>query len=367
MIKLFKILFFSLFCSTNLFSQTDSLPNIFFVQANADYGFIFEHRPSISYNVNGHIPALRLKFGKSTYGEKNWEELYNFPDLGFGYYYADLRNKEVLGNVNALFFFIDVPYIRKSNFNFSYNLEMGAAYLNKPFDINNNYINTAIGSHLNAYINLGLVLDLKLSDKIILSNSLNLTHYSNGKFSLPNLGLNVINAQVGIKYKISKNISVIEKQISKKSKYKNMLYVNLSAGVQQVKLSTDKKYLCNSLNINYGKILNKKKIIGVGLDFFYNDGFYVSLNSADYTNEHNKSYNYRAGMHIGTDMVFNKFLFTIQAGYYIYSKDKSTEIVYNRFGIIYKLTNHLTTNLTLKTHLVKADYVEFGLGYYFLK
>ena len=73
------------------------------------------------------------------------------------------------------------------------------------------------------------------------------------------------------------------------------------------------------------------------------------------------------GIHASTDVVFNKFSFTIQAGYYLYSKWKETEIVYNRFGIIYKFTEHLSANITLKTHLVKADYAEIGLGYYFIK
>ncbi len=364
-LKIFIILFF---LSFNIFAQNDTLSNNYFIQANLGYGFIFEHRSSISYYVTGHIPEFKLKIGKSTTGKKSWQGLYKYPDLGFGYYYADLRNKDVLGKVNAAYFFIDVPYIRAKKINFSYNFELGLSYLTKAFDIKTNYINTAIGSHINAYINLGLLLDLKLSDKIVLSNIINFTHYSNGKFASPNLGLNIINFQTGIKYYINKKQPVKTEKIDKSTvKNKNIYYFNLSSGVQQISISDKKKYLCNSVNFNYGRILSKKHIIGFGIDFFNNSGLYKSLNYSHYADIYDKSYNYRIGAHISNDFVFNKFSFTVQAGYYIYTKWRGTEFIYNRFGITYKLSKHFTTNITLKTHIIKADYVEFGFGYYFLK
>ncbi len=367
--KLSQVIIF-LFISFKLLSQNDTLSDKYFVQANAGYGFVFEHRSSISYYVKGHIPEIKLKIGKSTTGTKQWQELFKYPDLGFGYYFADLHNPNVLGLVNAAYFFIDVPYVRTPKLNFSYNFDLGLAYLSKKFDIQTNYINTAIGSHINAYINLGILLDYKLSDKITFSNSLNFTHYSNGKFALPNLGLNIINFQSGVKYYLKKRYNehkYIKTYVDKnKVLYKNIFYVNFSSGLQQIAISTQKKYMCNSLNFNYGRVLSKKHIIGIGLDFFNNSGLYVNLNKSYYTNIYDKSYNYRMGMHVYTDVVFNKFLFTIQAGYYLYSKWKDVEVVYNRFGLIYRLSKHITTNITLKTHLVKADYVEFGLGYYFL-
>lgn len=363
----FKTVIILFFLSFKLFAQNDTLSDNFFIQANTGYGFIFEHRSSISYYVKGHVPEFKLRVGKSTIGTKQWQGLYKYPDLGFGYYFADLGNPDVLGNVNAVYFFIDVPYIRKKKINFSYNFELGLAYLSKKFDIQTNYFNTAISSHINAYINLGLLLDLKLSDKITWQNSINFTHYSNGKFASPNLGLNIINFQTGVKYYINNRKVPVKKEIAKQSDNKNIYYANLSTGLQQVTISDKNKYLCTSINFNYGRIINKKKIIGLGLDLFYNKGRNISLNKSIYSDIYDKSYNYRMGIHLSNDFVFNKFLFTAQVGYYLYSKYKTDEFIYNRFGIIYRFTKHFTTNITLKTHIIKADYVELGLGYYFLK
>ena len=361
--KTINILFL-LFVFANTNAQKDSLFSDIFIKPEIGYGFILEQRDVIAYNVKGHIPSFKISVGKSTFGDKDWQQRFRFPDLGFGYYYADLQNPNVLGTVNAVYFFIDIPYIRKENFSFNYNFEIGASRLSKKFNIVDNYENTAIGSHFNAYINLGFSIKIKLSDRFIFANTLNFTHYSNAKSNRPNLGLNVINITSGVQYYLSPQLKQRIKTPNKERDFRNIYTTNYSLGLQSNSPPNGDKFFCSSLNFNYQRVLkNKRMSIGTGLDFFYNDAINSNLNSGEDSVYYGNIYNFRTGTHLSYNLLFSKVVFTMQAGIYTFSKWKEIEIIYNRFGLIYQATERFTMHVTLKTHLVKADYLELGVGY----
>lgn len=56
------------------------------------------------------------------------------------------------------------------------------------------------GSNANAYINLGFMLRQRLSDKLVLSAGIGMTHYSNGNTDYPNPGINALWGRVGLSY-----------------------------------------------------------------------------------------------------------------------------------------------------------------------
>ena len=365
--KTLNILFL-LFVFANTNAQKDSLFSDIYIKPEIGYGFVFEHRDVIAYNVKGHIPSLKISVGKSTFGDKDWQQRFRFPDLGFGYYYADLQNPNVLGTVNAGYFFIDIPYIRRENFTFNYNFEMGISRLSKKFNIVDNYENTAIGSHFNAYINLGFNTKFKLSDKFILTNTLNFTHYSNAKSNTPNLGLNVINITSGVQYYLRPQFKSRTKTPNKERDFKNIYTTNYSVGLQSNSPPEGEKFFCSSLNFNYQRVLkNNRMALGTGVDLFYNDAINSNLNSSEDSVCYGNIYNFRTGVHFSYNLLFNKITYTIQAGVYTFSKWKEFEIVYNRYGVIYQATDRFTLHVALKTHLVKADYLELGVGYVFSK
>ena len=58
--------------------------------------------------------------------------------------------------------------------------------------------NLIVGPRVNAYINLGAGVSLRLNDSYALMAGLDLTHYSNGNTSFPNPGVNMAGLRVGV-------------------------------------------------------------------------------------------------------------------------------------------------------------------------
>jgi len=58
----------------------------------------------------------------------------------------------------------------------------------------------AVGSSATAYINLGVYLRYRLSDRLGIFGGAEITHFSNGNTSDPNPGINMLGARLGISY-----------------------------------------------------------------------------------------------------------------------------------------------------------------------
>ena len=93
----FKFLLFLLFSFTFCFSQETKELKKYTLDANQFYGSIILHNPDISHLIEAHPGGVILSYNRKTFGFKDWEELYNYPDLGFSFIYQDMNNA-TLGN-----------------------------------------------------------------------------------------------------------------------------------------------------------------------------------------------------------------------------------------------------------------------------
>ena len=96
--QLFVCLF--LLMSGLVHSQED--PELFTIDTNYFYGTILEHNPDISHLITDHPTGLILSFNKKTFGFKEWESRYSYPDWGFSYIYQNMKN-EHLGENHSLY------------------------------------------------------------------------------------------------------------------------------------------------------------------------------------------------------------------------------------------------------------------------
>lgn len=81
---------------------------------------------------------------------------------------------------------------------FDYEWNFGASFGWKKYDGLYNPQNEVIGSKINAYLNLGFILNWQLHPQWKLAAGVDFTHFSNGNTHYPNGGLNVIGGRVGI-------------------------------------------------------------------------------------------------------------------------------------------------------------------------
>ena len=367
MFKLKLLFIFALIISFvgNVFAQ--KADSVKYVKISGQYsiGYIYAHHPSLKYYIKDYVPAVELNVGFRQKGNKIWHKLYRYPTLGFGYYHAELGNPEVLGHVDALFPFIDIPILEKKHFKLSTKFAAGIAWLSKSFDLYENNYNTAIGSNLNAYLNIKLKSELKLSQRLYFLAGLGMTHYSNGGSTQPNQGLNIVSISAGILYDLYKNeFKKLKAEIPKFTK-KNEYSIILSAGTKTLEPTGTKHYMTSCLSFNFDRQFSYKGMFGFGLDLFKDNSREKYLHEKEDVENPTTADLFYAGGHASYDFVFGKTSFTVQMGGYFINRAKSFQYVYHRFGIKYRFSEHLMANVTLKTFWAAADFSEWGIGYRF--
>lgn len=146
-----------------------------------------------------HAYSAHLKysfqFGKNT----KLGYLYPHAYQGIGLSYNYLDNHKELGSPVALYVFQGSRIAQlSSKLSLDYEWNFGASFgweKHQPFNYDYKGI---VGSKINAYINLGFMLNWQLTSQWNLTGGLDLTHYSNGNTHYPNAGVNLIGARVGL-------------------------------------------------------------------------------------------------------------------------------------------------------------------------
>ena len=320
------------------------------------------HHKSMRYLQKGYIPGVNVKISKSTGDLFSWSGLYRYPNLGVAWYNADLAWDKVLGKVNAFYSFINFPITLNNTVNLSYSVEAGLAFLSKHFDPDDNIYNIAIGSKTNFYFSTGVDLNIRVHKDITLITGLSIKHFSNGAVRMPNKGINLVQANLGILY--SFNNSNIYKFSSKpddfnKNKYRLLVIAN--GGFKEIFPSGSGKHFISSLYFEVQHDISLKKNLGFGIDLFYDSSIKKRIENAGDIYE-TWTDNMRQGIHVSYNTLFGPVVFNFQAGTYLFLNWNDDGLIYSRIGLNY-FYKRFIFNISLKTHYGRADYTEWGIGY----
>lgn len=347
-------------CITSSAQEKDFSVNL---ESQLHYGFIVPHRSGMESLIKGHVKAMEVHWDIPTFGHKEWEQLYNYPSWGFSWYYADLANPEQLGFVTGVFPYINFSILRKKRFSINYHVGWGFSYFSKPFNQEENYKNFAIGSKLNSIIGIGLEAKWKISDRISATFGTSFTHFSNGAFTIPNLGINVSSLQTGLSYYLGKTGKEIKRDsISPLLKKYEIAYIVAGGARAVYPLGNPKKFPAFTMNATFGMVRSPKNQFLVGLDLFYNSAL---LNHYKQKNIElsTKLEILQTGISLNYMAKISRVNIIMGMGTYIYTKYKLDGPFYHRIGMRYKLNEHLFANITLNSHFFKANYSEWGIGY----
>lgn len=362
--------FFALAISTDVLGQDSAKTKTFTdgvsVGVNGHYGFILVHRDNMSHLVKGHIPAFELTLEKQMSGLSDDHGIYNFHSIGVSLWHSDLGNKEELGSGSAIFGFVNFPLYRSKRFMLRYKFGSGVGLVSKPFDRENNHKNTAIGSQLNMFLLLQLNAKLQVSDKLGIATGLTFSHYSNGSYKVPNLGINVPTFSIGLTYDIGDYQLTSFDKVEKEHDKGLDLNVQVGAGVREINPVGGAQYGVFYTTIEGTRQMDRRRKLALGVDVFYDASVRVIYNrNPENVESSNPAEFIRYGVHIGHELVIGRLSATVQMGVYLYSKYKNDGPLYHRFGYRYQISKHIYADITVKTHWAVAQYVSFGIGYKF--
>lgn len=164
-------------------------------------GKIIRHTENLRYDIPDRPLGLALKFRLKDNKNPSWHRYYGYPEVDLHAGYQSFNDPTVLGSAFYLYpeirFF---PFSDRLLITPMISLGTGLAYLNKKYSLEDNPNNNSISSHINNATGIAMGFRYSPFPGHNLSAGVRLTHFSNAKFSSPNLGINVLSLDIGYTY-----------------------------------------------------------------------------------------------------------------------------------------------------------------------
>ena len=348
-------------------------------EAIGRYGGIMAHHDQMQSLTKEPFQALELRVGWQSYGQDDFHQKLNYPTYGIGAY-TSWFHSEGIGNPSAIFGFIDFPFLRgKNQSRFNTSLGVGLSYAFNNYDASTNPENIAIGSKVNVYFSLGLNYQWNVSERWAIKPGLNFSHFSNSSTIVPNLGLNMVDASIGVQYRFNPvkrftedkypeyepaiNPTFIE-SVPDPIWKKHVWHVRVGGGVRQIDMDPPNNnfYGVALATIGYKYQANDVYKIGGGLDLMYDastpEKYWISKGQTA-----PKNAAYTVGLNISNTLVVGRLEVELQVGYYLWMQYDPGMKVYLRPAGRYYITDQIYAMVSFKTeNFGIAQYIEYGFG-----
>ena len=350
--RLLIILAFLLLEMPNLSAQDNQIEREF--SGNFGFGGILAHNKSVRHLAQSHPVQTGLEYFLRNPSNPFGSKMKN-AGLGYGLHYIDYRS-EKLGKSLAALIFLE-PAIGSK---FAFRIGTGISWNSRPFSLEDNTSNTMLGSRLSGAMQARLMARIPIGKNGLLKSGIGLTHFSNGAYSLPNMGINhfYLFACLGLLKKYPNPAGNEAPKPKVKIGWNAGIFGSVSA-VERYPIN-QKKYTVWQIQtrINYRKGLLSG--FSSGLDFMYNAA--LASRIKEYSEEKNPGL--MIGIPLGHELFISDRLSLIsEAGVYLSGNQKFFPAFYQRYGIRYKTKPGICLGILLKTHRANAECMELNLGY----
>jgi hypothetical protein len=316
--------------------------------------------PFFGYStIEGITPSVgaEINYEYLPLGIYNWERHWMYPRIGISLLGADLGKKE-FGQMIAIYPYIQWQLIRSKHIEFGARIGMGASFFSKTNQINN-------GAYAGVFFATGLNLQFNINKQSAVILEAGTNHINNGEIVLPNYTMNIMYASLGYRHQLGEDIYKEPNKVKYVDdlKYKFMINNTLAAGIRH-----SAKNSAIHAKFNYhGDILWKITncyALGPGIDFGY------------------APEDIKLGLTLSNAFTMGRISGVIDGGFYLYDSEAInagySDFLYYKFnhntadgklflraGVRYNIIKDFYAQATIRTHLYKFDYIEFGLGYSF--
>ena len=351
---------FSVVCC---FAQDGGEAKNYSLDMSGFYGSILLHNSDISHLISEHPVGLILAYNRKTFGAEEWQQWYNYPDLGVSFVYQDMANG-TLGKNYGLFAHFNFYFLNR---NLQFRIGQGLAYNSNPYDRNNNFRNNAYGSKILSSTFLMLNFHREnIVKRLGFTAGISLIHYSNANVKAPNTSTNTLAFNAGLTYSLTE--APTEFIIREKQKIVEPLRYNfaLRTGINESDVIGSGQYPFYVLSAYADKRVGRRSALQVGADVFFSNFLkelirYQSIAFPEYGVASDTD-SKRVGIFIGHELFINKLSISTQLGYYVYYPFDFEGRLYNRLGLKRYFGDKWFGEISLKAHSAAAEAVEIGVG-----
>lgn len=311
-------LFVLILIGTSSFTQFRKGMN---VETSLHFGKIIKHTPELLFESTGLSTGIDINFTWQTHGRKQWHQLQDYPKIGGGVMIFSLGERDTMGNAYGIHYNINIPLFRKEKFKMDFQFASGFAMLDRPFDRLTNPNNNAIGSRLNVIAHMKFISDYQLNPNWTITYGASFTHFSNGAAQLPNFGVNIGSALLGVVYtpKPLEPADFIHHDISKKSPKKLGLRLEYSIGFRESQTIGGPRYPIKAYTIAGVYYINRANRLFFGSDYEFNRALYVFGKNVFAFNSEKEAFwgASRVTFFLADEFVYGNFGLSLQAGAYL--------------------------------------------------
>jgi len=342
------------------------------IELNVLAGRIMKHTESIKLPVPESAFAVQVNFLQHTTGKKAWQQRWNRPVIGLGLMYTDYGDNRFFGRAVGIYPNVQLRFINTEKFKWYLSVGGGVGFASRhygrvPFS---DTLNNFIGSTINNFSVFDMSLQYRVSRHLAVQAGGNLTHLSNGNFTVPNLGLNLLAFHAGVTWYPHGN--PVRKDIEAEDDgMPNSWNLNVKYGMGFVQLMVPggPRYPVYSLALYPSKTWLKKMRAFAGLDVSLPTGTYTFIKNNELFKGEELQRSLQASVFAGNEFLLGRASIQLQVGYTYHGKFLMRNKVYQKIGgNVYLYENHnnwvkrLYLSCMLRTYLTNADYVEFGAG-----
>ncbi|MGI9546221.1 MAG: acyloxyacyl hydrolase, partial [Flavobacteriaceae bacterium] len=325
------LLFYTLVC----YSQTETEPKLFTLEANAYYGSIIRHNSDVAHLITNHPDGLILALNRKRYGQNEWEQLYGYPDTGLTFVYQDMNNS-ILGHNYSLYAHYNFYFLKRS---LQFRIGQGLAYTTSPYDKNENFRNNAYGSSIMSSTFFMLNYHrARILEGLGFKAGISIIHYSNANVKAPNTSTNTFAFNAGFIYDLNaeKEIEYIRHDLEKITE---PVRYNLAfrSGVNESDVVNSGQFPFYIMSFYADKRLSRRSAIQLGADFFFSNFLkelirYQSISFPELNVDPDTDYK-RIGLFLGHELFISKLSIIAQLGYYVYYPFDFEGKTYVRIGL----------------------------------
>lgn len=349
-------------------SNRDRIERDWRMGANVYYGKVVKHTHKFMPDVPNQSLMAEFSWGMQVSGKKLWHHRFRFPETGWALIYGDFGNTPVLGRGAGIFPYISFPVVQRLKYVNNIRIGSGGALLSKAYHVVDNPTNNVIGSRVNNVTQLTWMHTIVLNKRWCIQAALAFTHFSNGNFQKPNLGINVVSGVMGLQYR--PNPDPIRHKPDSVGAYIKRFRGLAKGGfaVNEGKTPGAGKFPLYSMLVATVKPVSRYNRLWGGIEYEFRGDMYVTLQSRIERQDDISRWSVsRVAAVIGDELVWGQFALNLQLGYYLNRFEEKPFPFYNKNGIIYyfpfrKEQHWLFISIFLKSHLVVADYIETGIG-----
>ncbi|MDN4164929.1 acyloxyacyl hydrolase [Cytophagales bacterium LB-30] len=323
-------------------------------------GFILKHSPDIGHLITYHPDGVEVFYEKHLSGTEDWHAAYGYPWVGHSLSYFSLGN-EVLGDILAASTYMSFPFWQNKGIQIRGEIGTGLGFATRPYDPETNNQNTILGSRFSVQMRGAINTQWQINPNWQARLNVGITHFSNGAIRLPNKGINLVSANIGLQ----KTIQYTEKpspptSSAHEKEWQYSFLLQLGRSQAQPMGRAVKPFI--TFQSYAGWRANAKSSWLIGGDYFINWAIKESLEQSFFLRGQTKPDFKRIGLTLGHELHLGDLSLLTQVGYYVYEKLPQKDILYQRYGLRYQWYQNISINMFLKTHAAKAEALEWGLG-----